>query len=461
MVELSASGWLREMRASRLAPELLHDTPSREFHSILHLFEQALFRRRHGDSINAPSAGGIHPYEAVVFSWEGSEKESLRLVARRINLHRRSYRILPVCEEELKPYFPLLEPGVEGARSTYVLLLSRPWLSMRKYGKRGYLYTQLDVGHAATALLGSAQELGAARLSLHLPRSELRKVLADFIPLREMHSVLSVCLPRKCRSEDQWSFEEESTILSDALGGNELESYSWDLISQYLLPEEETDPMKLEDEPKLALDGEVADRCPPLRDWRKLSSARRSCTGFSHDPLPREKIESLLSVLSLKTKSDTREESHLELGIAVVMSPDIQPDPQSMRIPDEVDITVKSEFLLDENAVTRACNGQSHLGGARLFLLFYADRVGGRPLTWQGIRDCVYQSSAKAHFVYLQAAREGVGITSVGGYDEDSWRAVAGLPTGVDVIYILALGVESAAVKEKMDRRVNAYAHGE
>jgi hypothetical protein len=44
------------------------------------------------------------------------------------------------------------ESGISNA--DHILLIIRPWLSMRKYGSRGYLYNHLDAGHAAVNLLG-------------------------------------------------------------------------------------------------------------------------------------------------------------------------------------------------------------------------------------------------------------------------------------------------------------------
>ncbi|WP_159944668.1 MULTISPECIES: hypothetical protein [unclassified Nocardiopsis] len=458
---MSADDWLKEMQMSRRAPGLQDDIPPNDFYSILRLFEQGLMRYGQGNSLNAPSAGGIHPYDAIVFSWESRDRGDTYLVARRLNLHRRSYRVLPVDQEALRVYFPLVEVGPKRARVSYILVLSRPWLSMRKYGKRGYLYAQLDVGHAATALLGTAQEVGMARLSIHIPRPELRKILADFIPHREMHSVLSVCVPSQGKAEKQWSSEEEQSIFNQGTVENELESYSWDFISQYLLPEDTGDGSTLGEEAAFGSVSDMLHEGPPLRDWRKLSSIRRSCTGFADGDLPHEKIETLLSVLSVNAESDIREDAKPELGMAVVMPSGLIPAARPLSVPDEVSSVVQSDFIKDEHALTRACNGQVHLKKAQVFLIFYVNHGEKRALTWHGTRSCVYKASTKAHFVYLKAAKESVGVTAVGGYDERVWREVVGLSQEEDIIYLLALGVDSGEGEEKRDRSVNAYAHGE
>ncbi|MFD4182809.1 hypothetical protein, partial [Rhodococcus sp. NPDC058514] len=89
--------------------------------------EKAIGRR--GDSVarHAPSAGAIYPYEVLLCRRDGGVPALVDLARRRL-----------VVGDD----FPTDEPEY------LALLVGRPWLSMRRYGPRGFLYHLVDSGHA-------------------------------------------------------------------------------------------------------------------------------------------------------------------------------------------------------------------------------------------------------------------------------------------------------------------------
>ncbi|HET6210079.1 MAG TPA: hypothetical protein VFD94_06835, partial [Jatrophihabitans sp.] len=133
------------------------------------ILSEAVHRPGPSGARRVPSAGAIFPYETLalcrtpavddsdsewqLFRIEGALGSCTRVPAARPWLHRLAGAL----------------PGGPGFDGCYLLVLTRPWLSIRKYGPRGYLYTQLDAAHAAVNILGVALSTGLAVLHTRLP----------------------------------------------------------------------------------------------------------------------------------------------------------------------------------------------------------------------------------------------------------------------------------------------------
>lgn len=118
-----------------------------------------------------PSAGALYPFEVLVHVGQLGE----------------TY-LYDVEGADFRPYSPVRagrrarrDRDLEGDVNNWigqVLFVARPWLSMKKYGQRGYLYTQLDIGHAAVSVALSARALGLrATIELRIQRQRLAEEL--------------------------------------------------------------------------------------------------------------------------------------------------------------------------------------------------------------------------------------------------------------------------------------------
>src|SRR5690606_25944707 len=111
-------------------------------------------RERGGDTRFVPSAGATYPYEILLVAPESG-----------------ATALLDPARKHL-----VVREGADPARDAddyLCLLVGRPWLSMRKYGTRGYLYHLIDAGHALLALaLRDREDSAAARSPDGLPRAD-------------------------------------------------------------------------------------------------------------------------------------------------------------------------------------------------------------------------------------------------------------------------------------------------
>ena len=113
-----------------------------------------------------PSAGALYPCEVIVsVVGEGNYLWDLdrgRLVA---------CGMAPLTRDDLAAAGIVTAPGQR--LEALLILVARPWLSMKKYHRRGYPYCHLDVGHVAANLAVYTSALGHSS-TLHLRFSRHR-----------------------------------------------------------------------------------------------------------------------------------------------------------------------------------------------------------------------------------------------------------------------------------------------
>jgi nitroreductase len=115
----------------------------------------------------------------------------------------------------------------------------------------------------------------------------------------------------------------------------------------------------------------------------------------------------------------------------------------------------------DQAVIATACMGQQHVREAQAFVLMSASR---RQLLYEGraqFEEALFRAGASGQLMYLGAARAGVGITTIGGFDATRWSELAGLREDHELLYLAALGNEAASSAPKLDRDAAALAHGE
>lgn len=395
----------------------------------------------------APSAGAIHPYECCVIAAEDDGPALFRVdLARRV-----LYRLPPAAPigASLRSS-GVPEPPPGGA---LLLVLSRPWLSMRKYGPRGYLYTHLDTAHLAVNLLGSARDLGLdASLRVRFRRAPLTDLLGANGRYREVHSVL--CLGPGTNASSGWQTRDcradARTPSGDAAW---LEETCWSSITPLPAAEAGTEPASgplVALQPGLPLTGPF----PSGASWRTLTRNRHSAKDFRPEPLPAVRLWRLLSALDAALVTDLPATTPVRLTLVTRSVPDTAP------VISLTGAATRPDGIAPSAAeVLAACQYQPHLGRAAAFVVCHARRSEFLRHAWSP-REALFRAGALGHLVYLGAAETGVGVTGIGGFSGDRWRRIAALPGDHEVLYVLALG-STGTGDVKWDRLQPAYAQGE
>ena len=437
-----------ELTAISVRPALADDgVPGPGLATALHVVDDGILAKGSGSIRSVPSAGAIFPYDVLVLDRSGPGPAVLY----RLDLDRR----LCVRTAAGAPLDEALAGVADGDRSVLVLLAVRPWLSIRKYGPRGYLYAQIDTGHAATNLLGTALDRGTSRLRLALPRRRLAEALADHLPWREVHSVLELDVPESSAATppEGWSYlHQDQPAPLESTGY--LESVCWAQIPELLADGQDRNPVMtrtvVETGPLLP----ASARIKPGQ-WSRLSRLRRSSKRFGCQPLDPAVLLDCVGALTTALPCDLAGSG---FGVTVLTPPG--------RISDLGDgqggmlNSIGTAFVTDTAAIARACLGQGHLTGADAFVLLHADRAGTLGTGPALLREAVFRSAAAAHLLYLGAARNAIGVTGVGGFDAELWLNAAELDGTRELLYIVALGSDRDD-ERKLDRAEIAYAQGE
>ncbi|MDT7788268.1 MAG: hypothetical protein QOF58_6687, partial [Pseudonocardiales bacterium] len=304
-------------------------------------------------------------------------------------------------------------------RGTHLLLLTRPWLSMRKYGRRGHRYAQLDTAHLAVNLLGTALASGAeAELRLRLRRRTMRAELGLLAVHREPHSLLTL-RPSPGAAPSGWRFRTGAARRQDDLL-EELESLCWND-----LPHAEREELPGQVSPGALVAGRGT---LPMHQWPALARERRSSKGFSAGAIA---VDEVVSVAGTPLPTD------------------LEPSPR-------LAVDVFTPRAQDRDRLVRACHDQEHLRHAAAFALFHTATCTDPHL----LREDLFRAGAIGQLLYLGATARRTGVTGVGGFNPRAWQELAGLPASREVLYLVALG-RGGDQATKLDRAERAAAHGE
>lgn len=386
-----------------------------------------------------PSAGAIHPYDLIILTREGDVDTSFRVdLARRVCLRLDgSPQVLRAVYEAGLP-----EPPPGGA---HIVILARPWLSMRKYGARGYVYAQLDTAHLAISVLGNALGAGCdASVRLRVPRFPLRLALPAEIAHHESSSVVTVQPSQPKGPLAGWrlwrgsakDFEQGCDLL------DEMQLLCWETIP-HELHDSTTAPCATSATAFVDFPDQSTASLDLLRSWTHLSPRRSSAKKFVAGAVDEAALGRVLGSSTLPLPND------LAGGGQVTMT---------AYFPGR---TIWSRMPSVRQRIIAACCEQDHLGSAAAFAVFHADMREAlsrhRPHL---IREALFRAGAAGHLIYMAATQEGIAVTGVGGFDSTRWREILGLPPERDVLYVVALG-RSDETGVKSDRAAVAHAHGE
>ncbi|WP_433230574.1 nitroreductase family protein [Micromonospora sp. CA-248260] len=419
-----------------------------ELHPVLQLLEVACRGSRHG-GISVPSAGALYPYEHAVVAEHAGELAVFAVDAARRSVHLQC-RIRPA---EWPGGLPLPGPG-----RTLLLTNVRPWLSMRKYGDRGYLYAHLDAAHLSTHLLCLAQS-----------RFERTRGLTAR-EVRPLDQVLG--LPGRCR------FVHSALWLDSPTAPSSAPRESWACVDQHGAPLRQTLPehpeqqcwQRLPARPQpgtpVADSGagsftaaRVAAAGPVAGQLAVAAPRRRSAKDFTGETVPVGDVRRALRATGTRLPWDlpvtgtfgitvlARRVAGLAAGAYRVYDGTLAPEPVA-------------EHVVDGDELVRICMGQEHLRHAAAAVVFHAPRDAIFQLGIDGVDAALLRAGVLAHLLCLGAADAGLAITTIGGFDAAGWHRVSALPQRDEALYVALVG-QAGVVAVKLDRLQRAYAHDE
>ncbi|MEV5176632.1 hypothetical protein AB0L10_37395 [Streptomyces flaveolus] len=443
-----------------------------------------------------PSAGALYPFEVMVALRETDD----------YRLHR--YDIAAGCLDVLGRVTPgdveaLLDgpvrnghvedapPRTSGRPLPQVVMavVGRPWLSMRKYGLRGYFYTLLDGGHAATNLTLAASAAGllpTVRLRFDRRRAAIAlgldgrareplvlitcEVPADGTPARRRAEVSGATAVPVLREAAPAASQEEPPQTE--------EREAW----QTLAPVRAYDrgvvwsPRHGKVRPVAAAENRPGRERLPLPslpdvalgsagEFGRAAVSRTSAKGFLPRPVTRTVLAGVLSGLRQELTGDHADGPAPRLR---VLARDIAGVPSGTHTYDPVthELCHVDTRLPSAEEVLAACQNQEVVRHAAALLVLHTplrDLLG--PHGHQALAEVHFRAASAAQRICLGAALLDAGVTCLGGFDSTRIGWLTGLdghgrPSGrEEVVYVLALGV-SDPTAVKWDRAPVAYSHG-
>ncbi|GAA4032363.1 hypothetical protein GCM10022247_66740 [Allokutzneria multivorans] len=403
-------------------------------------------------AVAVPSAGAIHPCESYVVT-----EEADGIAVFHVDAARRR------CSRIAVPHSVTLALAAAGLpvlaeAGAHVIVVVRPWLSMRKYGDRGYLYCQLDAAHLATNLLGVAGEFGDAELRLRINRGPLALLLGLADSCREAHSVVTLRPSGRLIADALagWTVQDRRETVGTARLGA-LEAACWSQLAP-LLDEGWSGPSSPVRATALVAPHQRIKPSVPFgvgATWARVSRNRFSSRGFQRESVAAERVADALSAMQVLLPTDLPAQPGVHVSMVARRVAGLHAG--TYRLTGEGKRRLPG--TLSDLLVSRLCMGQKHIGDAAAIVLLHAaraDLVDSRRL----LREQLFRAGATAQLLYLGATAAEVGITAIGGFDSAQWAHAARLPGDQEVLYALALGPDSGA-GAKLDRLANAYAHNE
>lgn len=357
--------------------------------------DRLIGRRRSGATRFVPSAGATYPYEILLVAPDSGAIALLDPARRQLVVRA--------------------DTGFTTDADDYVcLLVGRPWLSMRKYGARGYLYHLVDAGHAACALaLLERADSVADRFPDALPGTGADGAAGDVLAA----GLVRAFVPRDGEAEG-WRLVTTAKPRVQ-MGRSEFEEWA-----DRLRPPAPPRPVYFDRAG--GLPGNLA-RFIPIR---------RSAAAFGSVAPPGYDLGAVVGdALAIATEAAHR------LGL---------PMPQVHLVG-----AVPGGVPLPPGELLTGLAGQEHLLGAEAFVVFSAPAEADDAGIDADRQALLLAVGVVGQVLYLVAARHGAGVTGVGGLAPEYWNRA--LPAGRQTLYLTALGRPVAG--EKFDALYQG-AHG-
>lgn len=432
----------------------------------LDILGEAVHRTGPSGARRVPSAGAIFPYDTLALCRVSIGGGAVDWALFRIEGDAGICTLVPISRAWLGQLVLTL-PGGPSFDGCYLIVMTRPWLSIRKYGPRGYLYAQLDAAHAAVNIVGVALSARTAVLHVGLPSEAATALRNEFLPFHEAHSMIQLTGAPERPDGPMVTVRKEATALRTEQA-YDFEARAWaSIVAPLHATSEAVGRAEPQDSTMLELPA-----APPdpelLAEWRALSAARRSAKRFGTEPLSGAQLVATIGALATP--------------LPCVFGSGRASDPAAVSA--TVIVNDRLELSLDEHAAisrcarlvrfaaaanstpsdvpsfVAACMGQAHIGLGQAFVLLHGGP--GLDATGHDIRQALFRAGAGAQLLCLAATRERVAASTIGGFDPAVWTRIGQLPSGTELLYLLALGSSVAEYgPARADRAEKATAHGE
>jgi nitroreductase len=428
---------------------------------------EAVHRPGPSGARRVPSAGAIFPYETLALCRASAGDDGWALF--RVEGATGTCTMVPIPRIWLRRLVSAM-PG--DGTGCYLIVLARPWLSIRKYGPRGYLYTQLDAAHAAVNILGVALGTGTAVLHAGLPAAASVALRNGFPPFHEPHSVIQLGAVRDFPGDPTVTVREEAPLRRTA-EAYDFEARAWDSI---VAPLHASATAAALAEPTDGTVLALPDARPDLAlrtEWRALSAGRRSAKRFATEPLSGGRLAATIGALATplpitfgQLVADGRPKAHPTVSATVLVNDRLVLSPAEQtaiaRCARLVRHPATPSMPGNVPSLIAACMGQAHVGHGQAFVLLHAAGLVQADSTGHEIRQALFRAGAGAQLLCLAATRHDVAASPIGGFDAAVWTRIAQLPGDTELLYLLVLGTpvtESGPARN--DRAEKATAHGE
>lgn len=447
------------------SPELPKSYPvaSPDLAVALDILGEAIHRTGPSGARRVPSAGAIFPYDTLALCRVSIEGTAADWALFRIEGDAGICTLVPTSRSWLRQLVATL-PGGRSFDGCYLIVLTRPWLSIRKYGPRGYLYAQLDAAHAAVNITGIALSSRPAVLHVGLPAEAAAALRTGFFPFHEAHSVIQ--LPGSPARPDgpMVTVRQEAPSLRSEQT-YDFEARAWaSIVAPLHAPAEVVSRTEPQDAAMLRLAG-----APPelelLAEWRALSAARRSAKRFGTEPMTGRQLAATIGALATPLPTAFGLGSGPTVSATVIVNDQLELSPAEHAAITRCARLVRfaaaaTSTPSDVTSFVAACMGQAHIGHGQAFVLLHSERE--LATTGHDIRQALFRAGASAQLLCLAATRDRVAASPIGGFDPSVWARIGQLPTGTDLLYLLALGSSVAEYgPPRADRAEKATAHGE
>lgn len=419
-----------------------------------------------------PSAGALYPFDVLVTISDGStylyEVDAARL-ARLPGEHWTSLAELAGQAGLITPHSPL---------RAVVTLVARPWRAMAKYGQRGYLYTYLDIGHAASNIARAARAVSLVPVvHLRFHRQKVAETLGLSGLCREPQ--IGVTLSgSSARLEQEWFDDGAHPVWRD----------DWQAGWEAPGPEEQANWVSLREvsslfeptararvgrsapvvklppgaRPTRATVAMPAGAIPGDDDFPRVALQRHSAKAFLPKPIRAEQVAGLLDGLADGFDIDCAEPPSPGVGLRMLVRhvDGLAPGAYAYSPDDRALHPLGTADAAGDSEVMATCMGQAGLRHAAVLVHLHATL--GPLLRHRrngSLAEVLFHAAHAAQLLCLNAARHGLGITCVGGFDEVRCAALTLLPEEEEVIYLIAAGVPDPAAR-KLDRAAAPYSHG-
>ena len=437
---------------------------SRGLAATRRLVDDAIFAVGPSGRRRVPSAGAIFPYAILSLCRYQTLTDSVAVQPPAWGLFRLEASAslvtrVPV-EAAAAAALAAAIPQATASDQAYILTLTRPWLSVRKYGPRGYLYAQVDAAHAAVNLLGMALQSGRAELHVDPSDPVAREILGSHLPFHELHSVLVLREGADSSGPSQFDVEVGSAGARKTAAFN-FEAQAWSGLVDPLEANAVGTPAASEG-PIITTKHVDPSRERLIHDWPELSRRRKSAKAFGTQMLSFKAIEGVLESVGipLPTNLPSDDEGNVEMTAVISHSADLS-NAEEESLAQRFNVRRMSDPG-HVAGVVRACMGQKHVAHAQVFLVLHSRRSDVVPnVEAHRIRRVLFRAGAAAQLAYLGAARYGIGVFTVGGFDARAWKKFAHIGADDEVLCLLALGADAAEHSPRADREEKASAHGE